>query len=246
MSVPDTPGRCVQTRTLAQRRRFTGGHVEPLHRPESRPAAGRSASRPLRSVRVSVAGRPGPDRVDPQRQPATPTRCIRTPSTASPSTTTAICATISRSASSSPNPRTAVRPSMSTWPPTRTPSPMRPSARGSSMTSRCPSARPRTSSPRAVSPSSPAPAATRSSSTSTASRALFDTSGGRNFTAPHLGARIALDGCGFQHRGQRVLDGAGAADQRARAPIRTSGSGGGAACAATANYCTSTGPGIRR
>ena len=51
---------------------------------------------------------------------------------------------------------------------------------------------------------------------------LFDTSGGRNFTAPHLGARIPVDGRGFQHRSQRVLDGARDAHQRTRRRSRRS------------------------
>ena len=36
---------------------------------------------------------------------------------------------------------------------------------------------------------------------------LFDTSGKRNFTAPHSPRRITLDGRGFEHRGQCLLDG---------------------------------------
>ena len=42
---------------------------------------------------------------------------------------------------------------------------------------------------------------------------LFDTSGKRNFTDLTLPWRITLDRCGFQHRGQRLLDGHRDADQ---------------------------------
>ncbi len=61
---------------------------------------------------------------------------------------------------------------------------------------------------------------------------LFDTTGNRNFTAPHFGWRIALDRCGLQYRGQRLLDRARAAGEHAWRAV--SGSGAAAACGATA------------
>ena len=97
----------------------------------------------------------------------------------------------------------------------------KPSGRRSSRLSRCRSARRRTSSPPASSRSSQAPAATRSSSTSTASRALFDTSGTRNFTSPNQPApESPWTGVDSNTAGQCLLDGARAADERARRSTR--------------------------
>ena len=49
---------------------------------------------------------------------------------------------------------------------------------------------------------------------------LFDTSGGRNFTAPHLGGKSPWTGVDSNTRSQCVLDRDGAADQRAGAQAR--------------------------
>ena len=49
---------------------------------------------------------------------------------------------------------------------------------------------------------------------------LFDTKGGRNFTAPHLGGKSPWTGVDSNTRGQCVLDGDRAADERTRRQAR--------------------------
>ncbi len=75
---------------------------------------------------------------------------------------------------------------------------------------------------------------------------LFDITGGRNFTAPHLGSESPWTGVDSDTEANVM-----AFVLELRPPCwalpRTSGSGGvAAACAATANLCTWTGPGTRR
>ena len=57
---------------------------------------------------------------------------------------------------------------------------------------------------------------------------LFDTSGGRNFTAPHLGGKSPWTGNGFQHTAN-VFSMASELPTASWAPIPTSGSGAAAA-----------------
>ena len=90
--------------------------------------------------------------------------------------------------------RTAARPSTSSWRPARRPARPRRSARRSSPTPRSPSAPRPTSSRRATTPSSPARRSDAFFFDFDGIKNLFDTSGGRNFTAPHLGGESPWTG----------------------------------------------------
>ena len=59
---------------------------------------------------------------------------------------------------------------------------------------------------------------------------LFDISGKRNFTEPHLSGQVAVDWRGFKYRSQRFLDGGGTANERTRQRNPNSASGDDAAC----------------
>ena len=70
---------------------------------------------------------------------------------------------------------------------------------------------------------------------------LFDTTGGRNFTAPHLGGTTPWTGVDSNTEAN-VFSIAIELPTAHSAPTPTSGSGAAAACSATTNCCTSTGP----
>ena len=103
-------------------------------------------------------------------------------------------------------PWTAARPSTSSWPATARPNPPRWSARRSSTRSKCLRRDNACHRPAGSVTFFAGPRSDAFFFDFDGIKNLFDITGGRNFTAPHLGRDLPVDGRGFQPDGQCVLD----------------------------------------